>query len=51
MSSLSITMESQKFEVRANEKFLTKLGWEKKQIFDTLQNFYGDSTPSWAEDL
>ncbi len=36
------------FEVRANIKFLTKLQWKPTEIIETLQNVYGDSSPSRA---
>ena len=39
-------MEKNTFEVRANIKFLTKLGWKAGKIIEVLQQVYGDSTPS-----
>ncbi|XP_068250811.1 protein GVQW3-like [Palaemon carinicauda] len=39
-------MENQNFEVRANIKFLTKLDWKPGKIIETLQQVYGDFSPS-----
>lgn len=39
-------MENSKLEVRANVKFLTKLGWEKKEIIKAVDKVYGDDAPS-----
>ena len=38
-------MENAKFEVRANVKFLTKLGWETTAIIEALQKVYKDNAP------
>jgi histone-lysine N-methyltransferase SETMAR len=38
-------MENLQFEVRANIKFLTKLGWESTKIIESLQVVYGESAP------
>jgi histone-lysine N-methyltransferase SETMAR len=38
--------DSDKSEVRANVKFLTKLGWEKPAIIEAITKVYGDDAPS-----
>ena len=38
-------METRNLEIRANIKFLTKLGWESSQVIDSLHQVYGDSVP------
>ncbi|KFD46475.1 hypothetical protein M513_12648 [Trichuris suis] len=39
-------MENLRFEVRANIKFLSKLGWQPRRITQPLQQVYGSSAPS-----
>ena len=38
-------METRNLEIRANIKFLTKLGWKSSQVIDSLYQVYGDSVP------
>lgn len=38
-------MENSRFEVRANVKFLAKLGWETTAIIEALQKVYKDDAP------
>lgn len=39
-------MENLKFEVRANVKFLSKLGWSKSDTFKSIKQVYGDNCPT-----
>ncbi|KFD52867.1 hypothetical protein M514_06177 [Trichuris suis] len=39
-------MENRRFEVRANIKFLSKLGWQPRRIIQSLQQVYGSSASS-----
>ena len=36
-------METRYFDIRANIKFLTTLGWKSSQVIDSLHQVYGDS--------
>ena len=38
-------MEIRNLEIRANIKFLTKLGWKSSQVIDSLHQVHGDSVP------
>ena len=38
-------METRNLEIRANIKFLTKLGWKSSQVIDYLHQVYAYSVP------
>ena len=38
-------METRNLEIRANIKFLTKLGWKSSQVMDSLHQVYKDYVP------